>query len=170
MVEIPMPMMAIRCLLQCAHSASEEAQLEDTAYDCFEQACTLFEEEIGQSSEKSSALQAIIGTLYRCHVFGEESRSSLNQAVLGYCSMMLTKEEHCRSLCLYSRLFWQEGGAPGGGARDGEGVIKALQRCIKLASRAQRKANILKRLGKNVETVMHTPLNTLYPAVGWTVR
>jgi len=155
MVEIPMPMMAIRCLLQCAYSASEEANLEDVAYDCFEQTCTLFEESIGQSSEKSSALQAIIGTLHRCHVFGEEGRGSLNQAILGYCSQLLTKDEQCRSICLYSRIFWQEEQPekevhP---VRDADGVMKALKRCIKLASAAQRRANILKRLGKNIETV-----------------
>ena len=150
-----MPMMAIRLLLQCAYSASEEAKLEDLTYDCFEQTCTLFEEAIGQSSEKSSALQAIVGTLQRCHVFGEENRASLNQALLGYCSQLLTKDEQCRAICLYSHIFWQEDGSEQSSQsiKDAEGVMKALKRCLKLASAAQRRANILKRLGKNVETV-----------------
>ena len=155
-VEIPMPMMAVRCLLQCAYSASEEANLEDTTYDCFEQTCTLFEEAIGQSSEKGTALQAIIGTLHRCHVFGDESRASLNQAILGYCSQMLTKDEQCRSICLYSRIFWQEACEEEKTkqvVKDADSVMTALKRCIKLASAAQRRANILKRLGKNIETV-----------------
>ena len=155
-VEIPMPMMAVRCLLQCAYSAGEEANLEDTTYDCFDQTCTLFAEAIGQSSEKGTALQAIIGTLHRCHVFGDESRASLNQAILGYCSQMLTKDEQYRSICLYSRIFWQEACEEEKTkqvVKDADSVITALKRCIKLASAAQRRANILKRLGKNIETV-----------------
>ena len=36
-VEVPRPMMALRCLLHCGYAASEEAHLEDIAYDCFEQ-------------------------------------------------------------------------------------------------------------------------------------
>lgn len=147
-------MMAIRCFLQCAYSASEEARLEDTTYDFFEQACTLFEEAIGQSAEKESAIQAIIGTLHRCHVFGNESRASLNQAILGYCSQLLTKDEQCRAICLYSRIFWQkENPQSGESIRDADNVMKSLKRCIKLASAAQRRSNILKRLGKRIETV-----------------
>lgn len=41
-IEIPQPMMALRCLLHCGFSASEEAGLEDTAYDCFEEVISTF--------------------------------------------------------------------------------------------------------------------------------
>lgn len=164
-VEVPLPMMALRCLLQCGYAASEEAHLEHLSYDCFELACILFEESLGNSTEKGSALQAIIGTLHRCHVFGDENRAALNQALLGYCSQLLTKDEQCKAICLYSRLFWQQELPPKEDEeenkedskvvviRDADNVMKAMKRGINLASRAQRTADILRRLGRNIETV-----------------
>ncbi|CAD7699400.1 unnamed protein product, partial [Ostreobium quekettii] len=163
-VEVPRPMMALRCLLHCGHAASEEARLEDTAYDCFEQACTLFEESISSSSEKETALQAIIGTLHRCHVFPAESRAALAQTVSGYCANLLKKEEQCRAVCLYSHVFWQQevaadaparaGTAGEAPVRDPVGVMRSLKRCIKLANAAQRRSGITARsLRPSVEPV-----------------
>ena len=68
----------------------------------------LFEESISSSSEKETALQAIIGTLHRCHVFKSENRGALAQTVSGYCANLLKKEEQCRAVCLYSHIFWQD--------------------------------------------------------------
>ncbi|GMH38811.1 hypothetical protein BSKO_06709 [Bryopsis sp. KO-2023] len=155
MVEVPQPMMSLRCLLQCGYSASEEAGLEETAYDCFEQACILFEESISSSAEKGTALSSIIGTLHRCHVFGVDNRAALVQTVSGYCSQLLKKEEQCKAVCMYSHLYWQaededekattRGEPP---VRNTSMVMRSLKRCLKLADKALRRRVMLKGMWK----------------------
>jgi hypothetical protein len=54
------------CLAACMRPHAEEAALEVTAYEFFEQAFVLYEESIPDSRQEVRALQSIIGTLNRC--------------------------------------------------------------------------------------------------------
>lgn len=72
-------MMGLRLLLSCGSVASESAGLEMLSYTFFEAALTIYEESISDSRQKVTALQAIIGTLHGCHVFGRDNRAALLQ-------------------------------------------------------------------------------------------
>lgn len=71
--------MALRLLLTCAHVASEQVGLEMLTYAFFEQAFTLYEEDIADSRQKVTALQSIIGTLNGCYIFTSDNRDALVQ-------------------------------------------------------------------------------------------
>ncbi|XP_010521046.1 PREDICTED: vacuolar protein sorting-associated protein 35A-like, partial [Tarenaya hassleriana] len=79
---VPAPELAFRLYLQCAEAAND-CNEEPIAYEFFTQAYILYEEEISDSKAQVTALQLIIGTLQRMHVFGVENRDTLTHKATG---------------------------------------------------------------------------------------
>lgn len=149
--DIPQPIIALRLLLACAYSASEELGLEMLAYDCFERALLLYEGAIPDAQQRTTALQSIIGMLQRCYVFGPDNRDALVQSCTAYCSRLLRRADQVAALCACSHLSWQSNPTPGPQATTGDGassssapvrdaakVAATLQRALGAAQSAER--------------------------------
>ncbi|CAH2051390.1 unnamed protein product [Thlaspi arvense] len=130
---VPSPDLAFRLYLQCAEAANK-CDEEPIAYEFFTQAYILYEEEISDSKAQVTALQLIIGTLQRMHVFGVENRDTLTHKAMGYSSKLLKKPDQCRAVYGCSHLFWLEDHEA---IQDGERVLLCLKRALKIANSAQ---------------------------------
>ncbi|KIZ01214.1 hypothetical protein MNEG_6746 [Monoraphidium neglectum] len=154
--EVPAPLQALRLMLVAGHVCSEEAGLELLTYEFFEQAFTLYEDAIADSRAKVTALQAIVGTLHRCHSITPDNRDALSQAVAAYAAKLLKRADQCRAACGTSHLWWQDGPAPGAQpkpapaaaaaqppVRDAAKVMAGLKRALKAvgAAKQQRAAS-----------------------------
>lgn len=164
---------ALQLFLAGALSASQEARLELVAYECFEQAFTLFEESIPDSKQEVRALHSIVGTLHRCRVFGRDNRAALVFKATAYCSKLLRRADQCLAVLACSHLYWQEdddsgddmGGAGEGNSmeeeesdsgmlsvlrspiRDAKGVLSCLKRALKIVNAAQQQLAVAERKG-----------------------
>ncbi|CAL9223372.1 unnamed protein product [Arabidopsis halleri] len=134
---VPSPDLAFRLYLQCAEAANK-CDEEPIAYEFFTQAYILYEEEISDSKAQVTALQLIIGTLQRMHVFGVENRDTLTHKATGYSAKLLKKPDQCRAVYACSHLFWLEDRET---IQDGERVLLSLKRALKIANSAQQMAN-----------------------------
>ncbi|KAJ8451916.1 hypothetical protein Cgig2_007399 [Carnegiea gigantea] len=143
---VPAPELALRLYLQCAEAAND-SDLEPVACEFFTQAYILYEEEISDSREQVTALQLIIGTLQRMHVFGVENRDTLTHKATGYSAKLLKKPDQCRAVYSCSHLFWAD---DQDGVRDGERVLLCLKRALKIANAAQQMANATRGSGGSV--------------------
>ncbi|KAK9808922.1 hypothetical protein WJX72_006449 [[Myrmecia] bisecta] len=149
---VPMAETALQLFLAAAYSASEVARLELIAYEFFEQAFILYEEDIPDSRSEVTALQSIVGCLHRCRVFSAESRETLVHKATGYSGKLLKKPDQCRAVCSCSHLFWQdipEGEDAGSSAdgvqppvRDADAVMVCLKRALKIANAAQQQSAV----------------------------
>ncbi len=72
------------------------------------QAFTLYEESVAEARYKVTALQAIVGTLHRCFVFGTDNRDALSQSVTSYSAKLLKRADQCRAVCASSHVAWQD--------------------------------------------------------------
>ncbi|WZZ02848.1 hypothetical protein YC2023_088769 [Brassica napus] len=129
----PSPDLAFRLYLQCAEAANK-CDEEPIAYEFFTQAYILYEEEISDSKAQVTALQLIIGTLQRMHVFGVENRDTLTHKATGYSAKLLKKPDQCRAVYACSHLFWLQDQET---IQDGERVLRCLKRALKIANSAQ---------------------------------
>ena len=117
---------ALRLLLAAAAAASEDLRAEALAYECLEQALTLYEEAgIGASARhRGAALQSIVGALHGCRALGRESRETLSQSAVGYAGKLLHRADQCRAVCAAAHLAWQEEEGEEG-EEQGEGAAAA---------------------------------------------
>ncbi|KAI4386824.1 hypothetical protein MLD38_004723 [Melastoma candidum] len=130
---IPAPDLSLRLYLQCAEAAND-CDLEPVAYEFFTQAYILYEEEISDSKAQVTALNLIIGTLQRMHVFGVENRDTLTHKATGYSAKLLKKPDQCRAVYACSHLFWVD---DQDNMKDGERVLLCLKRALRIANAAQ---------------------------------
>lgn len=137
LASVPAAELALQLFLTCAHSASEEAALEVTAYEFFEQAFVLYEESIPDSRQEVRALQSIIGTLNRCYVFGADERAALAHKASSYCAKLLKRTDQCQALLACSHLHWQPAIEGKRSVRDEQAVLSCLKRALKVANAAQ---------------------------------
>ncbi|KAL4854485.1 Vacuolar protein sorting-associated protein 35B [Chlorella vulgaris] len=137
LASVPAAELALQLFLTCAHSASEEAALEVTAYEFFEQAFVLYEESIPDSRQEVRALQSIIGTLSRCYVFGADERAALAHKASSYCAKLLKRTDQCQALLACSHLHWQPAIEGKRAVRDEQAVLSCLKRALKVANAAQ---------------------------------
>jgi Vacuolar protein sorting-associated protein 35 len=72
------------------------------------QAFILYEEAIPDSRGEVTALQSIVGTLQRCHIFTADNRGALVHKATGYSAKLLKRADQCRAVCACSHLFWQD--------------------------------------------------------------
>jgi len=100
--------LALNLFLSAALSSSEDARLEMTSYEFFEQAFTLFEESIPDSKQEVRALQNIVTTLHRCRVFTEDNRGALVHKAMSYCSKLLKRTDQCLAVLSCAHLYWQQ--------------------------------------------------------------
>ncbi|KAI4381781.1 hypothetical protein MLD38_007824 [Melastoma candidum] len=130
---IPVPDLSLRLYLQCAEAAND-CDLEPVACEFFTQAYILYEEEISDSKAQVTALNLIIGTLQRMHVFGIENRDTLTHKATGYSAKLLKKPDQCRAVYACSHLFWVD---DQDNMKDGERVLLCLKRALRIANAAQ---------------------------------
>ncbi|KAI7841140.1 hypothetical protein COHA_005110 [Chlorella ohadii] len=134
---VPAAELALQLFLTCAHSASEEAGLDVTAYEFFEQAFVLYEESIPDSRQEVRALQSIMGTLNRCYAIAPEERAALCHKAASYCAKLLKRVDQCQAVLACSHLHWQPEKEGKQAARDEQGVLSCLKRALKIANAAQ---------------------------------
>jgi len=113
--------LALNLFLSAALSSSEDAKLEMTSYEFFEQAFTLFEESIPDSKQEVRALQSIVASLHRCRVFTQDNRGALVHKAMSYCSKLLKRTDQCLAVLSCAHLFWQEPGMESEKVGDGDG-------------------------------------------------
>lgn len=115
----------------------------------YTQAFTLYEESLGDSRQKVTALQAIVGTLHRCYCFSPDNRDALAQSVVSYAAKLLKRGDQCKAACAASHLALQEETAATAAApyrfpavRDAQKVMAGLKRALKVegAAKQQRAA------------------------------
>jgi vacuolar protein sorting-associated protein 35 len=153
--------LALEIFLTSAVSASQDAKMEIMAYECFEQAFTLFEESIADSRQEVRALESIIGAVYQCRVFDVDNRSALVHKASAYCARLLRRADQCMAILACAHLYWQEkeDGKDGsteesttweeelgyGAVKDGKGVVTCLKRALKFAHAAQQQLAVADR-------------------------
>jgi len=129
---------ALRLYLEAAQLA-DAAGMEPIAYEFFERAMTIYEDEISDSQAQKTALSVVVGTLQRCVGFTTESRDSLVHKATGYSARLLKKPDQCVAVAACSHLFWGPLGV-NGAARDADSVAVCLKKSLKIASAAQQAA------------------------------
>ncbi|KAH0691411.1 hypothetical protein KY285_015903 [Solanum tuberosum] len=134
---VPVPELALRLYLECAEAAND-SDLEPVAYEFFTQAYILYEEEISDSKAQVTAIQLIIGTLQRMHIFGVENRDTLTHKATGYSAKLLKKPDQCKAVYSCSHLFWVD---DQDSIKDGERVLLCLKRALRIANAAQQMSN-----------------------------
>jgi len=162
---------ALGLLLVAAVAASQEARADLIAYDFFEQAFLLYEEQVPDTRAEVAALHDIVGALQACRVFDDDSRGALAHKATGFSAKLLKRGDQCRAVLACSHLYWQpedappthsgeEGGEDAGNdapqpadsgrqppVRDSTAVLVLLKRALKLASSAQQQAARTARAG-----------------------
>ncbi|KAK4361469.1 hypothetical protein RND71_020421 [Anisodus tanguticus] len=134
---VPVPELSLRLYLECAEAAND-SDLEPVAYEFFTQAYILYEEEISDSKAQVTAIQLIIGTLQRMHVFGVENRDTLTHKATGYSAKLLKKPDQCKAVYSCAHLFWVD---DQDNIKDGERVLLCLKRALRIAIAAQQMSN-----------------------------
>ncbi|XP_055826058.1 vacuolar protein sorting-associated protein 35A-like [Solanum dulcamara] len=134
---VPVPELALKLYLECAEAAND-SDLEPVAYEFFTQAYILYEEEISDSKAQVTAIQLIIGTLQRMHIFGVENRDTLTHKATGYSAKLLKKPDQCKAVYSCSHLFWVD---DQDSSKDGERVLLCLKRALRIANAAQQMSN-----------------------------
>ncbi|KAF3623625.1 Vacuolar protein sorting-associated protein 35A [Capsicum annuum] len=134
---VPVPELALRLYLECAEAAND-SDLEPVAYEFFTQAYILYEEEISDSKAQVTAIQLIIGTLQRMHIFGVENRDTLTHKATGYSAKLLKKPDQCKAVYSCAHLFWVD---DQDSIKDGERVLLCLKRALRIANAAQQMSN-----------------------------
>lgn len=175
------PDLALRIFLAAALSASEELRSEMIAYECFERAFVIFEEDIPDSNQELRALQSIIGTLCECRAFEGDNGQALLHKATSYCSKLLKRKDQCLLLIACAHLYWQkernEAGAveekvalgdthgttastllqakPKPLRRDAKGVLSCLKRALKTAHTAQQQLALVERKSEDATVPGH---------------
>lgn len=142
--------LALNLFLSAALSSSEDAHLEITSYEFFEQAFTLFEESIPDSKQEVRALQSIVAILHRCRVFTQDNRGALVHKAVSYCSKLLKRTDQCLAVLSCAHLYWQEIGnetqssgksGDDGNNKDGEAEEKEEDELINLKDQEQQQGD-----------------------------
>ena len=118
---------ALKLFLEAAQLAAV-ANLESIAYEFFERAFELYEENITDTKKQVNLLFVIIGTLHKVNVFSEESRASLVHKTTGYSARLLKKPDQCVGAYTCAHLFWTET------VKDSDSVGACLKKSVKIAN------------------------------------
>ncbi|KAL6753231.1 vacuolar protein sorting-associated protein 35 [Haematococcus lacustris] len=137
LAELPEPLGALRLLLAGGLAASEEVAQELLAYEFFEQAFLLYEEQVAEQRARTTALQSIFSTLSAAYVFSSDNREALVQNAAGYASRLLRRSDQCKALCSCARLYWQPQSGVARANRDPTKVQGLLQRALRVAATAK---------------------------------
>ncbi|ABO97263.1 predicted protein [Ostreococcus lucimarinus CCE9901] len=118
---------ALKLFLEAAQLAAV-ANLESIAYEFFERAFVLYEENITDTKKQVNLLFIIIGTLHKVNVFGADSRESLVHKTTGYSARLLKKPDQCVGAYTCAHLFWTET------VKDSDSVASCLKKSVKIAN------------------------------------
>lgn len=134
--------LCLRLFLLAGQSA-DECGFEETAYELFVQAFTIYEESISESRAQFQAITCIVGTLQTTRIFGLENYDTLITKAALHGSKLLKKPDQCRAVYLCSHLWWgtervgeetvPEGAEPPKLFRDDKRVLECLQKALKIA-------------------------------------
>jgi vacuolar protein sorting-associated protein 35 len=130
LAETPAPEPALRLFVDAARLA-DAAGMETLAYDFFESAMTIYEDDISDSRAQKSALSIMVGALQPCRSFTAESRETLSHKSIGYASRLLKKPDQCAAVASCAHLFWSDA------VKDGKGVLSCLKKALTIASKAR---------------------------------
>ncbi|GAA5980497.1 hypothetical protein JCM11641_003413 [Rhodosporidiobolus odoratus] len=121
-----------------ALQAADTTGHEELAYEFAVQAFTIYEESISESRAQLQAIAAIVGTLQRTRVFGEDSYDTLITKAALHGAKLLKKGQQATAVGLASHLWWQmelglgeEEKTP---YRDGKRVLECLQKALRIAT------------------------------------
>jgi len=105
--QVDSPIIALRLFLLSAQ-ISEECGFEDTAYDFYVQAFTVYEEGISESRAQLQAITLVIGTLQGSKVFGPDNFDTLITKAALHGAKLLKKSHQAAAVQLASHLWWQQ--------------------------------------------------------------
>lgn len=126
---------AMRLFLEAAQLA-DASGMEPVAYEFFERAMTIYEDEISDSAAQRSALSCVVGALHSCVGFTAESRESLVHKTTAYSARLLKKPDQVRAVADCAHLFWGPDGVDGA-ARDATSTVTCLKKALKIAGGVQ---------------------------------
>ncbi|OLL22782.1 Vacuolar protein sorting-associated protein 35 [Neolecta irregularis DAH-3] len=113
-----------------AGQIADSCGAEDTAYEYFAQAFTIYEDSISESRTQYQALMIISGGLYNTKSFGNENYENLITKAALHGAKLLKKPDQARAVYSASHLWWSEDEK---GYRDGKRVLDCLQKSLKIA-------------------------------------
>ena len=126
---------AMRLFLEAAQLA-DASGMEPVAYEFFERAMTIYEDEISDSAAQRSALSCVVGALHSCVRFTAESRETLVHKTTAYSARLLKKPDQVRAVADCAHLFWGPDGVDGA-ARDATSTVTCLKKALKIAGGVQ---------------------------------
>ena len=96
-------------------------------YECMEQACRLFEENVYESTACKAALASLVDVLPTVDaVLLDESRDMLHHKIGSYCTKLLSRKDQCEMLVSLARV-----------ELDGPSILSRLQRAERVVSAIQ---------------------------------
>ncbi|KAL8291290.1 hypothetical protein RQP46_002268 [Phenoliferia psychrophenolica] len=125
-----------------ALAASDEAGLEELAYEFAVQAFTIYEESISESRAQLQAITLIISALQTTRVFGTDNYDTLITKAALHGAKLLKKGQQATAVALASHLWWQTEvvGREEAAAddkplyKDGKRVLECLQKSLRIAT------------------------------------
>jgi len=131
--------LALRMFLLCAQGAGQ-CGLPTITYEFFQQAFSIFEEDVSDSKAQFAAITLMIGVLRDLQGLSEEDRITMVKALSKAAAKLLKKQDACRAIYLASHLFWgppeAEGEEPSG-RRQEKLVLDCLRKALKIADQCQ---------------------------------
>ena len=130
--------LCLRLFVACGQVA-DQCGSEETAYEFFVQAFTIYEDSISDSRAQFQAVCILAGALQTTRGFTKENYDTLITKAALHGSKLLKKPDQCRAVYLASHLWWaieipakSEEDAKNL-YRDGKRVLECLQRALRVA-------------------------------------
>jgi vacuolar protein sorting-associated protein 35 len=97
--------LCLRLFVACGQIA-DQCGFEETAYEFFVQAFTIYEDSISDSRAQFQAVCILAGALQSTRGFGKENYDTLITKTALHGSKLLKKPDQCRAVYLASHLWW----------------------------------------------------------------
>jgi vacuolar protein sorting-associated protein 35 len=97
--------LCLRLFVACGQVA-DQCGFEETAYEFFVQAFTIYEDSISDSRAQFQAVCILAGALQSTRGFGKENYDTLITKTALHGSKLLKKPDQCRAVYLASHLWW----------------------------------------------------------------
>lgn len=131
--------LALRLYINSA-SVADQVKAEESSYEFFAQAFSIYEEAISDSRSQYQSICIIIGALQNTRNFSKDNYDTLISKSALYASKLLKKPDQCRAVYLASHLWWAVE-IPARGEEEGKvdlfkddkRVLECLQRALRVA-------------------------------------
>lgn len=131
--------LALRLFVNGA-SVADQIRAEESSYEFFAQAFTIYEEAVSDSRSQYQSICIIVGALQNSRNFSKDNYDTLISKSALYASKLLKKPDQCRAVYLASHLWWAveipaRGEEEGKSElfRDDKRVLECLQRALRVA-------------------------------------